>query len=83
MALAAALTKGASLQTDLERSGYGRVHAAQSLLPDEDLLVVIDQFEELFRYKEKIRAADDAARRDKAKGAERAADFIRLLLTAR
>jgi WD40 repeat protein len=81
-ALAAALSKDANVSTDLERSGYGLVHAAQSLLPGENLLVAIDQFEELFRYKEKIRAADDAARRDKAKGAERAADFIRLLLTA-
>ena len=81
-ALAEALSEGAQLTSDLERSSHALVHAAQSLLPEESLLVVVDQFEELFRYKEKLRVEDEAARRHKAKGAERAAHFVRLLLTA-
>ena len=36
----------------LEASSHGLIHIARQLSADESLLVVVDQFEELFRYKD-------------------------------
>ena len=47
----------------LRQSSYGLVHVAKQLKPTENLLVLVDQFEELFRYKERT-AVSDQTRRD-------------------
>jgi tetratricopeptide (TPR) repeat protein len=80
--LAAALQRDAGLPSDLERSSYGLTHAAAALPPGESLLVMVDQFEELFRYKEKLRTSLEPGSAAVSHAAERAADFVRLLLTA-
>jgi WD40 repeat protein len=48
---------------------------------DEVVLVVIDQFEELFRYKER-RSVDSRERRHDGQAAAEAYDFVQLLLAA-
>jgi WD40 repeat protein len=80
--LAEALREKAGLESSLETSSHGLVRAASQLGSDESLLVVVDQFEELFRYREKLRTEDEASRQRAALAAEHAADFVRLLLTA-
>jgi WD40 repeat protein len=80
--LAEALREKAGLESSLQTSSHGLVRAASQLGSDEGLLVVVDQFEELFRYREKLRTEDEASRQRAALAAERAADFVRLLLTA-
>jgi tetratricopeptide (TPR) repeat protein len=82
-ALSKALREQASLDSDLERSSHGLViAAAKALSSDESLLVVVDQFEEVFRYREKLRKIDAAGRRERARAAERVKDFVQLLLEA-
>jgi hypothetical protein len=63
------------LQTTLRRSSLGLVEAVQlaRLAPHENLLVVVDQFEELFRFR-RSRLIDDS--RDEA------ISFVKLLLEA-
>lgn len=68
--------------------GAGLRHSSQALtrisrqLPsDESLLVVVDQFEELFRYKS-LAPATDQAKRSREQQAADAAEFVRLLLEA-
>ncbi|HTU48583.1 MAG TPA: PQQ-binding-like beta-propeller repeat protein [Bryobacteraceae bacterium] len=76
-----ALAREADLIADLERSSRALIKAARMLPEDESLLVVIDQFEELFRYKDKIRADVTASKQELIDSGERASDFVRLLLT--
>ena len=73
-----ALRRDVQCEAALTRSSYALIHATGTLAADENLLVVIDQFEEIFRYQEKLRGASEEIRRE---AAERAADFVRLLLT--
>ena len=47
----------------LAESSHGLIEAARHLPADESLLVVVDQFEELFRYKEAVLRSDDARRK--------------------
>ncbi|HEX5736569.1 MAG TPA: hypothetical protein VF131_27305 [Blastocatellia bacterium] len=63
------------IETTLGRSSLGLVEAARQarMLPHENLLIVVDQFEELFRFKQ---ASTDGAAAD-----EKAA-FVKLLLEA-
>jgi hypothetical protein len=65
----------------LRESSHGLIHAARSLPGDETLLLVVDQFEELFRYKD-IEPITDEARRTRARQATDAAEFVQLLLEA-
>lgn len=59
----------------LERGSRGLVEAvAQAhIAPDENVLILVDQFEELFRFKQAAEARD---------GSDEAAAFVKLLLTA-
>lgn len=58
----------------LERSSMGLVRAAAAILPaNSNLLVVVDQFEEIFRYRRDTQQQD---------GGSSAAAFVKLLLTA-
>lgn len=72
----------AGLESALGRSSYGLTEVAAKLGAHESLLVVVDQFEELFRYKEKVREKSEVSRQRAAHESARAADFVRLLLTA-
>ena len=62
----------AAMRSHLERSSFGLMHAvrATALVPGENLLIVVDQFEETFRF------------RDACGSAESAAAFVKLLLAA-
>jgi hypothetical protein len=60
-------------QDDLTRTTYGLVDSVKPLSPDESLLVVVDQFEEIFPYRKKLLPVDGGA------GADR---FMALLLRA-
>ncbi len=79
------------LDTALRRSALGLLDAAaQTLLPKgENLLVVVDQFEELFRFKEEAQIRSEEARKARevnkdqpAKDPNEAAAFVKLLLEA-
>jgi len=78
---------GAGLETagldasSLRRSSHGLTEAARQLTQEESLLVVVDQFEELFRYKDRQPITEDARRRHAAAAAD-AAEFVQLLLAA-
>ncbi|MGC2238367.1 MAG: hypothetical protein WA584_19590 [Pyrinomonadaceae bacterium] len=62
------------IETLLRQSEVGLKNFANGeLLPDENLLIVIDQFEELFRFKEKS---------ERRNAGEEAAAFVKLLLKA-
>ncbi len=64
----------AQLQGILERNSMGLVQAAAATLPPKtNLLVVVDQFEEIFRYKRETQKRD---------GGDSAAAFVKLLLNA-
>jgi hypothetical protein len=65
----------------LRQSSHALIRVAQQLERDESLLLVIDQFEELFRYKERDPVTQRATRQQEAAAAE-ADEFIQLLLTA-
>lgn len=81
----------ASLAGDLERAGldasplgtssHGLIAIARQLSPDESLLVVVDQFEELFRYKD-LGPATDQSKTSHAAAAAEAAEFVQLLLAS-
>ena len=66
---------GALLGASLRRSGQGLVDALREarLPPDENVLIVVDQFEELFRFKQA---------RAEAGGRDEAVAFVKLLLEA-
>ncbi len=79
--LAADLGRAGLDASGLADSSHGLIETARQLPADESLLVVVDQFEELFRYKEAVLRSDDARRRHDASAAE-AAEFVQLLLAA-
>jgi hypothetical protein len=65
----------------LRASSYGLIHVAKQLAADHSLLVVVDQFEELFRYKDQATVTDEAHRQREQAAAE-AYEFVQVLLTA-
>jgi WD40 repeat protein len=67
--------------SELRRSSQGLLHVARQLGDEETLLVVVDQFEELFRYKD-LQAVEEERRQKKEAAASEAAEFVQLLLTA-
>jgi hypothetical protein len=67
--------------SNLRESSYGLIAVARQLPADESLLVVVDQFEELFRYKD-VRTITDDARRMRDRQAADATEFVQLLLEA-
>ncbi len=79
--LASELKRQAFDPQGLRQSSHGLVETAKQLGPDESLLLVVDQFEELFRYKEQegLRAETKRTRVDSA---SETAEFVQLLLTA-
>ncbi|HBZ30896.1 MAG TPA: hypothetical protein DEO56_09945, partial [Nitrosomonas nitrosa] len=61
----------------LRQSAYGLAKICQQLIPDAPrLILVIDQFEELFRYGEGAQGAEKAAMEEESRA------FVELLLTA-
>jgi energy-coupling factor transporter ATP-binding protein EcfA2 len=73
-----ARTLGAKLQREiavdtLTRTTYGLIDAVKPLPPDASLLIVVDQFEEIFAYRKSHLAVDGGASADR---------FIALLLRA-
>ncbi|MGD1859339.1 MAG: hypothetical protein ACFB0E_05130 [Leptolyngbyaceae cyanobacterium] len=74
-----AIIRVALTESTLRRGSLGLVEVAQQarLAPAENLLVVVDQFEELFRYK-----AQAAATGQRLAAEEEAAAFVKLLLAA-
>jgi WD40 repeat protein len=81
LSLATDLQKQELDASDLRRSSQGLVHVARKLDADETLLVVVDQFEELFRYKG-LEAVEEDVRQRREAAAGEAAEFVRLLLSA-
>ena len=79
--LAASVQRVGLDPTGLRDSSHGLIDIARQLPADESLLVVIDQFEELFRYKD-VEAAGEEARRQHSSSAVDAAEFVQLLLAA-
>ncbi len=79
--LAADLVSAGLDPSPLRQSSHGLIEVAGQLPPDETLLVVVDQFEELFRYKE-LRPITDDARQTRERQAADAAEFVQLLLEA-
>ncbi|MFN7803507.1 MAG: SUMF1/EgtB/PvdO family nonheme iron enzyme [Planctomycetaceae bacterium] len=75
----------ALLRNTLSRGRYGLLDALRDAgLDDEtNVLVLVDQFEELFRYREKIDAVGPAEReRNRYQRHSEATEFVDLLLTA-
>ena len=70
--LAAALGRDVDAET-LTRTTYGLVDAVKPLAPEESLLVLVDQFEEIFQYRKNRLARDGGAETDR---------FVTLLLRA-
>ena len=65
----------------LRRSSHGLIEVARQLGPDENLLIVIDQFEEIFRYKDIEPVTAEGRSRVLEAGTE-AQEFVQLLLAA-
>lgn len=65
----------------LQRSSQGLLQVAGQLDSDETLLVVVDQFEELFRYRD-VHVIDKETRQRREASASEAAEFVQLLLDA-
>ncbi len=79
--LRADLERAALDGSRLRESSFGLIETARQLPDDESLLLVVDQFEELFRYKDLEPITDDA-RRTRDRQASDAAEFVQLLLEA-
>jgi hypothetical protein len=79
--LTADLAKAGLDGSRLHESSYGLIDVARQFSGDESLLVVVDQFEELFRYKD-LYSITESARRTRERHAAEAADFVQLLLAA-
>jgi WD40 repeat protein len=79
--LAAALTKAGLDAASVRDSSHGLIDLRRQLTADERLLVIVDQFEELFRYKDSA-PISVSARRELAVMADSAAKFVQLLLAA-
>jgi hypothetical protein len=71
-ALSQALGRNVDAET-LRRTTYGLVDAAKPLGPEESLLLLVDQFEEIFQYRKEHLAEDAGAQTDR---------FVALLLRA-
>ena len=78
--LAEELTSCGLDASGLRQSSHGLIEVARQLNEDESLLLVVDQFEELFRYKELTPTKDAKQQRDEC--ASEAAEFVQLLLAA-
>ncbi len=65
----------------LRQSSHGLVEVTKQLEADQSLLLVVDQFEELFRYKEH-EAVTEEGKRKRGDLASETAEFVQLLLTA-
>ena len=79
--LAADLERAGLDATPLTQSSHGLIEVARGLSSDESLLVLVDQFEELFRYKD-LPATTEEARLRRGVSASEAAEFVQLLLEA-
>jgi WD40 repeat protein len=79
--LAADLAKAGLDASGLASSSHGLIEIARQLPSDESLLVIVDQFEELFRYKDLASISEETRRRRDASAAD-AAEFVQLLLAA-
>ena len=77
--LAGKLSEAGLDPAPLPQSSYGLIHVAQQLPPDESLLLVVDQFEELFRYKD-LQAVTEESRRQHEQAAAEAYEFVQVLL---
>ena len=73
------LTRAGLDSSRLEDSSHGLILTASQLPTAERLLLVIDQFEELFRYKELIAGLESHERKVEA---SEAAEFFQLLINA-
>ena len=80
-ALRTALEKAGLDPSRLRESSHGLIEVARQLPSDHSLLLVIDQFEELFRYKD-LEPITPEARRVRDRQAADAAEFVQLLLAA-
>ncbi|WP_052288432.1 nSTAND1 domain-containing NTPase [Leptolyngbya iicbica] len=74
-----AIIRLALMESTLRRGSLGLVEVAQQarLAADESLLIVVDQFEELFRFKAQAEAAGKSLEAE-----DEAAAFVKLLLAA-
>lgn len=79
--LAASLEEAGLDASGLRESSYGLIRVARQLADDETLLAVVDQFEELFRYKDLQPVAEERLRTRDRQAAE-AGEFVQLLLEA-
>jgi WD40 repeat protein len=79
--LTAALQTAGVDPTGLRTSSYGMVKVAKRLPAEQTLLIVVDQFEEIFRYKDRKSFALQDSRDRRAESSE-AAEFVQLLLSA-
>ncbi len=79
--LGADLGKAGLDPSPLRRSSHGLIEIARQLPQEEALLVVVDQFEELFRYKDLEPHTEEARLKHDASAAD-AAEFVQLLLAA-
>ena len=79
--LAFHLSKTGLDASHLRESSHGLINVARQLPSDESLLLIVDQFEELFRYKE-LHPITTEARRTRDQQAADAAEFVQLLLEA-
>ena len=67
--------------TGLRTSSYGMVKVAKRIPAEQTLLIVVDQFEEIFRYKDRESLTPEDSRDRSAESSE-AAEFVQLLLSA-
>jgi WD40 repeat protein len=79
--LADALSKAGLDASGLRSSSLGLVQVARQLPREETLLVVVDQFEELFRYKD-CEPFTEQSSRSREEASSEAAEFVQLLLAA-
>jgi hypothetical protein len=78
-ALRADLEKAGFDASGLRESSHGLIDVSRQLPADHSLLLVIDQFEELFRYKD-LDPITPEARRVRDRQAADAAEFVQLLI---
>jgi hypothetical protein len=67
--------------TPLRKSSQGLIHLAKQMAAHENLLIVIDQFEEIFRYKD-VELVTGQARRHREQASAEAREFVQMLLAA-
>ena len=79
--LAADLANAGLDASGLRKSSHGLIEIAGRLPADETLLLVVDQFEELFRYKD-LEPISAEMRQTRDRRAAEAAEFVQLLLEA-